>query len=272
MQIKNIELENFRGIKKQSIDLKPNINVFVGVNGAGKSTILDAIAISLSWLVEGIEKIESKGENIPFDSIKNGENFSSIQLEVLEKNKTYQWKNIEYKRAYPAENSSNLLQLNQLVFNYQKAYQETNKLPMIAYYPINRIAQGIQNNNISKNSISQLDVYDNSLGSQANFQSFFEWFRLQDDIVNEHTTSRQKWMKNHRTWIFLKLKDSLSHLKDYQNSKKWDKFIGRFKEDEFLLDDPRHLLFELMDFLHFIDRGREQKLFNIEYILHRMNR
>ncbi len=185
MQIKNIELENFRGIRKQSIDLLPNINVFVGVNGSGKSTILDAIAISLSWLVEGINKIESQGENIPDDSIKNGAEYASIKLEVSQKNNTYQWENIEFKRGYPADKQSNLLQLNQLVFEYQKRYRNKNKLPMIAYYPINRIATGIKENKQRLDNFSQIDVYDNALGSQANFQSFFEWFRLQDDIINE---------------------------------------------------------------------------------------
>ncbi|SFV50715.1 ATP binding protein [hydrothermal vent metagenome] len=271
MQIKNIHLENFRGIKEQNIELLPNINVFVGINGAGKSTILDAISISLSWLVEGIEKIESQGENIPFDSIKNTEDYASIGLTILQDSKMYKWENIEFQRGYPADKSSNLIELNQLVFECQKNYKYKKQLPMIAYYPINRVAKGIVDIRGSE-SISQLDVYDNALGTKANFQSFFEWFRLQDDIVNEYTTSRRKWMKNHRTWIFLKLKYALSHFKDYNNSKELDKFIQRFKEDEFVLDDPRYLLFELMDFLHFMDIGRDNDISSVEYLLHRMSR
>ena len=184
MQIQNIKLENFRGAKGLELDLHPNVNVFVGVNGAGKSTILDAIAISLSWLVEGIQKAEAIGMSIPDESIKNQTNYSSILLEVLENKKHYKWKNIEFERGYPAKEKSNLSELNQLAYSYQVEYQKSKTLPMIVYYPINRIAKGIVDIKGSE-SISQLDVYDNALGSQANFQSFFEWFRLQDDIVNE---------------------------------------------------------------------------------------
>lgn len=271
MQIKKIELENFRSFKKQTIELLPNINVFVGVNGAGKSTVLDAIAISLSWLVSGIQKVESRGMDIDENSIKNNTNFSSILLEVSENKKIYRWKNIEFVRGYPTDKKSELDELNALSYYYQEKYQRLDSLPMIAYYPINRIAKGMSGLDIyGRESIAQLDVYDNALGSKANFQAFFEWFRLQDDIINEHTTSRRKWMQNHRNWIFLKLNDAFSHFKDYKNSKERDKFIQRFNKEKFLLDDPRHLLFELMDFLHFMDKNKN--ISSIEFLLHRMSR
>lgn len=42
----------------------PNINVFVGVNGSGKSTILNSIAISLSWLINRIQRDNASGKHI----------------------------------------------------------------------------------------------------------------------------------------------------------------------------------------------------------------
>ncbi len=268
MQIKEIELTNFRGIKKQKIELLSNINVFVGVNGSGKSTILDAIAISLSWLVKGIDKIESQGDNIPDDSIKNATDYASIKLKVAQTDNTYQWENIEFKRGYPADKQSNLLQLNQLVFECQKTYKNRNTLPMIAYYPINRIAKGISPNIKTRDTISQLDVYDNALGNKANFQAFFKWFREQDDILNEYTTSRQKWMKKKKQWIYLKVNQVLKHLSDYKSSN--DQLLKRFKEDSFLLENPRYLFFELIDYLHL--SIKDDNIDYIENLLHNMSR
>lgn len=38
-----IEIENFRGIKKGRIDDFKRINLLVGANGSGKSTVLEAL-------------------------------------------------------------------------------------------------------------------------------------------------------------------------------------------------------------------------------------
>ena len=51
MYIRDLKLERFRGAHDLFLELHEKLNVFVGVNGAGKSTVLDAAAILLSWLV-----------------------------------------------------------------------------------------------------------------------------------------------------------------------------------------------------------------------------
>lgn len=94
MKIKEIEIKNFRGINGSGVkfNLSENLNVFVGVNGAGKTTVLDAIVISLSWLVNRIQRENSSGRPIPESSIKNGAAFSLIDITAFENRKQYKWK------------------------------------------------------------------------------------------------------------------------------------------------------------------------------------
>jgi predicted ATP-binding protein involved in virulence len=47
MKLSKIEITNFRCFESLSLSLQSDVNVLVGANGAGKSTILDAIAIAL---------------------------------------------------------------------------------------------------------------------------------------------------------------------------------------------------------------------------------
>ena len=53
MRIDRLEIENFKKFSKQTFDLHPKFTLFVGENGAGKTTVLDALAVAAGiWLVE----------------------------------------------------------------------------------------------------------------------------------------------------------------------------------------------------------------------------
>ncbi len=51
MKLIKVDITNFRCFESLSIPLHPSVNVFVGVNGAGKTSLLDAIAIALYDIV-----------------------------------------------------------------------------------------------------------------------------------------------------------------------------------------------------------------------------
>ncbi len=51
MILRKLTLQNFRPFKDETFEFDERVTVFAGVNGRGKSSILDAIAISLSYLL-----------------------------------------------------------------------------------------------------------------------------------------------------------------------------------------------------------------------------
>lgn len=61
MIVEKLTLKNFRGIEEIELDFDERVNVVFGANGAGKSTILDALAISLSWAANRIKHSSSSG-------------------------------------------------------------------------------------------------------------------------------------------------------------------------------------------------------------------
>lgn len=53
MRIDRLIIENFKKFPRQTFDLHPHFTLFVGENGAGKTTVLDALAVAAGiWLVE----------------------------------------------------------------------------------------------------------------------------------------------------------------------------------------------------------------------------
>lgn len=53
MLIESLRLINFKKFKDQTFDLNEDVNIFVGDNNAGKSTILEALEIVLNFQYRG---------------------------------------------------------------------------------------------------------------------------------------------------------------------------------------------------------------------------
>ncbi|MBV5333704.1 AAA family ATPase, partial [bacterium] len=51
MKLSSIEITHFRCFESLRVDFQSDVNVIVGANGSGKSSILDAVAIALYEVV-----------------------------------------------------------------------------------------------------------------------------------------------------------------------------------------------------------------------------
>jgi predicted ATP-binding protein involved in virulence len=56
MNIKQLTVQNFRCFKQATFDFSPGFNLFVGINGSGKSSLLKAVAASLATPINGLGK------------------------------------------------------------------------------------------------------------------------------------------------------------------------------------------------------------------------
>jgi|GEM_PF-2633008 len=86
MRLQQLNIENFRGIREMRIHFHPQLNVFAGKNGAGKTTILSALekAIDIARLnhVTGNERQNlENGTIIPPHDIRIGAEQSRISLQ-----------------------------------------------------------------------------------------------------------------------------------------------------------------------------------------------
>ena len=53
MRVDRLRIQNFKGFEDYTLELHPRFTVLVGDNGAGKTTILDALAVAAGiWLVK----------------------------------------------------------------------------------------------------------------------------------------------------------------------------------------------------------------------------
>ena len=85
MRIHSVKLENFRGFKSFEQELSPRLNVFIGKNGSGKTSILDAIGININIgylrnISVHVEPFEYSTKKVNFDDINSESAYTNISL------------------------------------------------------------------------------------------------------------------------------------------------------------------------------------------------
>lgn len=64
MFLKEARIQDFRGIYEMQLKFHPGINLIIGDNGAGKTSILEALSVGLSGLFSGVPGVPVKGFQI----------------------------------------------------------------------------------------------------------------------------------------------------------------------------------------------------------------
>ena len=113
MQIKSLYIDYFRGLREVvAVDLDPHVNLFVGVNGAGKSSILDAISLVMSWFVARVQSAKGRGRDIPVDDISiHSPNGCTVELTFEDDTKWKLYRSLKYKKT----DKSDLSDMNRFV-------------------------------------------------------------------------------------------------------------------------------------------------------------
>lgn len=145
MHISLLSLQNFRGFRELSLPLHPKLNIVYGVNGTGKSTILDATAILLSWLASRIRMHNGKGKFPTESEIHNDALLTQLSLTLGCKNKQTHWQIVKRRRGRNIRDAK--ASRTSLVFlsNLAQEIRGSNcaegtvlSLPVFAHYSVHR--------------------------------------------------------------------------------------------------------------------------------------
>jgi len=199
MHISKLTLQRFRGAQDLPLDLDDKLNVFVGMNGAGKSSILDASAIMLSWLANRIKHAGASGRPIAESDIRNGESSANLAIQLCDEGTYFGWNLAKVRKGYSKKDLvSVLISASETAKGIQAGITEHNgkvNIPLFAYYPVNRAVLDIPLRIREKHQFGLLSAYEESLTSGANFRTFFEWFREREDLENENRKYKDDLIK-----------------------------------------------------------------------------
>lgn len=169
MQIKSVELTNFRNYEKEKIYLKDNLNVIIGKNAQGKTNLLESIFLCCVG--------KSFKTNVEKDLIKKDNNFASVKINFSNKtgNVTVSI-GLDNNKKFVKLNEINLLKISQLLGNLCCVFFSPSELKLVKDAPDDRrkfinldLSQInkeyyfnlIRYNNILKERNKLLKMYDN---------------------------------------------------------------------------------------------------------------
>ncbi len=194
MRVKTLSIENFRGINEMSLEFGDSgIAVFVGVNGSGKTSILECLAILLSRLTGRIRSTKGTGRFFTEHDITIGTNSARAEIQIVHSGKEIAWRVTKARRGRKDQRITNLTEIKALVEQVHEELEldpETS-LPVAVYYSVNRAVLDIPLRIRTRHPFDQLAAYDLALaGGRNDFRVFFEWFRNREDIENEERLRR----------------------------------------------------------------------------------
>jgi predicted ATP-binding protein involved in virulence len=188
MRVDRLALHNFRGVRNLTLEPRPNLTVLVGVNGAGKTTFLDALALALSELSRQLPRHEGARKEVRPHDFHKEESELSVETTVELGGERCSWSVAatrvlsEIEEAPPDEVVQNVARrlVNQL------KQDASTHVPLAVYFPVNRAVLDIPDRIRTPHVFDQFGALENALSDNwNNFRIFFEWFRDQEDYENE---------------------------------------------------------------------------------------
>lgn len=85
MYLEKVRIKNFKAIKEIQLEFQPGVNLLIGDNGVGKTSILEAISVGMGGFLSGIKNVNTKNilqEDIRFDIRKKGSASSAVEYKV----------------------------------------------------------------------------------------------------------------------------------------------------------------------------------------------
>lgn len=194
--IESLTIDNFRGIHHLEIQLGGRMNLFAGENGAGKSTVLQAIRYLMSWYVARVQNRDGRGLMIRQDDITKGQPYCrlTIRLEdgtswkLFKKNNKFRGKSID------KTDLSDLTVLTDVLVQDHDRFGGYVRFPVVGCYGVDRAVAEVKPKLLKKSKLEPLDSYDIRLNNGHNFSKFFTWFREVEDLENEQLREKGSYI------------------------------------------------------------------------------
>ena len=194
MWLKELILENFREFVKFTVTFEEKCTVLIGVNGSGKSSVLDAAAIALGSFLAGLDGISTNSlhpEDVRYAMYEQGSSVTrerQYPVSVKGKLMTEDGSLIKWSRELNGDGGRTTNRNAKAMMDYAARLQKNIRdgkintvLPLIAYYGTGRLwarKQTRRGQGMKRRSgvASRINGDKDCLDAASNVQMMLDWF------------------------------------------------------------------------------------------------
>lgn len=189
MKIKRLTLTHFRRFSDFDIEFDPKLTVLIARNGAGKSSVLDAVATALGAFLTRLPKVSGiNPKETDFQVLSDGKRPPYMRIRC-ESHDDVVWDRTEKRdqsinTANEIPKAAGLKALNQYVDRFIDAHNESRRyqLPLFIYYGTGRGVFDVpQRKGGFGKAFERFDALQGALDSRTNFKSLVEYFYFLED-------------------------------------------------------------------------------------------
>lgn len=184
MKIKTLRLEHFRRFDDFTIEFDPQLTVLVAKNGAGKSSVLDGVAIALGQFLTRLPKVSGLNpKDTDFQINTDQSKPPYMRISCVSQNEI-EWDRTEKrdksaKTAKAIPEAKGIKKLIDYVDQFINKLNEKSdfELPVFIYYGTGRGVFDLpQRKSNLKSRYERFDAFNGALESRTNFKRFVEYF------------------------------------------------------------------------------------------------
>lgn len=182
LYLRSLSFSNFRRFTSLKLQLEKDLTVIIGNNGQGKSSILTAIAKTLSWFSANILKEDVSGQRLSeFTDIKNDAKRKYTDVS----SKFYFGRGLKHIPIRLSRSALGVANRRESLVKDVKAVADiwriindirTINLPTFAFYSVERSHPYNRSKESLKIRESRFDAYTDALTGAGRFDHFIEWF------------------------------------------------------------------------------------------------
>ncbi len=188
MQINKISLKNFRKFSELDMIFQKGVNILIGDNAEGKTSILEALKVVLGGFFCGVNSsfVNSpsihKIKDVRYVQESEGNLTRHYPVSIIAEGHVFD-SNVEWSRELNTAKStttiSGLSNLKNIVST--NIENEKKSLPIISFYSISRLKSKTKDSSTYKKEEKYI-AYKNALEATANIGDFIKWFENEDRI------------------------------------------------------------------------------------------